>query len=108
MVSVTSASGNITSASRYHPRFQSRTSLYIRGLIPRNFAELAEAVPIGELQIYIQVLIALQVVKALADLPTMHILASDFDARIYKMVISVNDHTKDYCVYYESEVCPHI
>ena len=52
MVSVTSASGNITSASRYHPRFQSRTSLYIRGLIPRNFAELAEAVPIGELQIY--------------------------------------------------------
>ena len=47
MVSVTSASRYITSASRYHPRYQSRSSMYIRGLIPRNFAELAEAVPIG-------------------------------------------------------------
>ena len=46
MVSVTSASRYITSASRYHPRYQSRSSMYIRGLIPRNFAELAEAVPI--------------------------------------------------------------
>ena len=46
MVSVTSASRNITSASRYHPRYQSRPSMYIRGLIPRNSAKLAESVPI--------------------------------------------------------------
>ena len=46
MVSVTSTSRYITSASRYHPRYQSRSSMYIRSLIPRNFAELAEAVPI--------------------------------------------------------------
>ena len=46
MVSVTSASRYITSASRYHPRYQSRSSMYIHGLIPRNFAELAEADPI--------------------------------------------------------------
>ena len=45
MVSVTSASRYITSASRYYPHYQSRSSMYIRGLIPRNFAELAEAVP---------------------------------------------------------------
>ena len=43
MVSVTSASHYITPASHYHPRYQSRSSIYIRGLIPRNFAELAEA-----------------------------------------------------------------
>ena len=36
-----------TSASRYHPRYQSRSSMYIRDLIPQNFAESAEAVPIG-------------------------------------------------------------
>ena len=48
MVSVTSASRYITSASRYHPRCQSRSFTYIRGLIPRNFAELAEAVPIED------------------------------------------------------------
>ena len=47
MVSVTSASSYITSASCYHPRYQSRSSMYIRGLILRNFAELAEAVPIA-------------------------------------------------------------
>ena len=47
MVSVTSASRYITSASCYHPRYQSKSSTYIRGLIPRNFAESAEAVPIG-------------------------------------------------------------
>ena len=47
MVSVTSASRFITSAPHYHPRYQSRSSMYIRGLIPRNFAELAEAVPIA-------------------------------------------------------------
>ena len=35
-----------TSASRYNPRYQS-TSMPIRALIPRNFAELAEAVPIA-------------------------------------------------------------
>ena len=48
MVSVTSASRDITSASRYHPRYQSRPSMYIRGLIPRNISKLAEAVPIGQ------------------------------------------------------------
>ena len=41
MVSVTSASRYITSALRYHPRYQSRSSMYIHGLIPRNFVELA-------------------------------------------------------------------
>ena len=46
MVSVTSASRYITSAPRYHPRYRSRCSMYIRGLIPRTFAELGEAVPI--------------------------------------------------------------
>ena len=46
MVSETSASRYKTSASRYHPRYQSRSSMYIRGLILRNFAELDEAVPI--------------------------------------------------------------
>ena len=44
MVSVTSASRYITSESRYHPHYQSRSTLYIRGLIPWNFGELAEAV----------------------------------------------------------------
>ena len=48
MVSVTSALRYITSASSYHLCYQSRSSMYIRGLIPRNFAELAEAVPIGQ------------------------------------------------------------
>ena len=51
MVSVTTASRYITSASRYHPRYQSRSSMHIRGLIPRNFAELAEAVPISVIQV---------------------------------------------------------
>ena len=46
MVSVMSASRYRTSASRYHPRYQSRSSMYIRGLIARNFVELAEAVSI--------------------------------------------------------------
>ena len=41
MVSVSSASRHITSASRYHPRYQSRSSMNIRGLI----AEMAKAVP---------------------------------------------------------------
>ena len=36
MVSVTSAIRYITSASRYHPRYQSRSSMYIPGRIPRN------------------------------------------------------------------------
>ena len=44
---ITSASRYITSASRYHPHYQSSYSMYIRGLIPRNFAKLAETVPIG-------------------------------------------------------------
>ena len=43
---MSSATRYITSASRYHPHYQSRSSMYIRALIPRNFAELAEAVPI--------------------------------------------------------------
>ena len=42
MVSVLSASVNVTSASRY----QNRSSMYIRGLFPRKFTERAEAVPI--------------------------------------------------------------
>ena len=46
MASVMSASRYITAASRYHPRYQSRSSMYICGLIARNFAELAKAVPI--------------------------------------------------------------
>ena len=37
MASVTSASFYITSALHYHPRYQSRSSMYI----PRDFAELA-------------------------------------------------------------------
>ena len=49
MVSVTSASRYITSASRYHPRYLRRSSMYIRGLFPRNSAELADAVRIGSL-----------------------------------------------------------
>ena len=44
MVSVTSVSHYITSASCYHPRYQCRSTMYIRGLIPWNFAELAETV----------------------------------------------------------------
>ena len=44
MVSVTSVLRYITPASRYYPRNQSRSSMYIRGLIQRNFVELAEAV----------------------------------------------------------------
>ena len=32
-----SASRYITSALRYHPCYQSRSSMYIRGLIPRNW-----------------------------------------------------------------------
>ena len=39
---------SVTSASRYHPRYQSRSSMNICGLIPRNVTELAEAVPIGD------------------------------------------------------------
>ena len=50
MVSVTSASRYIMSASRYHLRYQSRSWMYIRGLIPRNFTELAEAIPIVQLR----------------------------------------------------------
>ena len=42
MVSATPASRYVTSSSRY----QSRSSMYIRGLIPRISTELAEAVPI--------------------------------------------------------------
>ena len=30
----------------YNPRYQTRSAMYIRGLIPRNFGEFAEAVPI--------------------------------------------------------------
>ena len=43
---ITSASRYIKSASRYHPLYQSRSSMNFRGLLPRNFAELAAAVPI--------------------------------------------------------------
>ena len=34
------------SAACYHPSNQSKSSMFIRGLMPRNFAELLEAVPI--------------------------------------------------------------
>ena len=51
MVSVTSASRYITSALRYHPRYQSRSSMNIRDLIPWNFAELAEAVLFANLPV---------------------------------------------------------
>ena len=50
VVSVTSASRYITAASHYHPRYQ---SMYIRGLIPRNFAELAEVVPLAGRRVHI-------------------------------------------------------
>ena len=33
---------SVTSTSRYHLRYQSRSSMYIRGLIPQNFAEVAK------------------------------------------------------------------
>ena len=49
MVSVTSASRYIRSASCY----QSKSSMYVRDLIPRNFAELAEAVPIEFIGVFI-------------------------------------------------------
>ena len=47
MVSLASAPCYITTALRYHLRYQSRSLMYIRGLIPRNFEETAEAVPIS-------------------------------------------------------------
>ena len=50
-ISVTPASRYIPSASRYHPRYQRRSSMYIRGLMPRNFTEIAEAILIGFLTI---------------------------------------------------------
>ena len=37
MVSVTSVSGYITSASCYHPSYQSRSLMYIPGLIQLNW-----------------------------------------------------------------------
>ena len=51
MVSVTSASLYITSASLKHLHYQSRSSMYIRGLIPQNFAEYAEAIQVDILNI---------------------------------------------------------
>ena len=47
MVSVTSGSSYVTSASHYHPCYQSRCWMYICGLIPRNSAELVAPVLIG-------------------------------------------------------------
>ena len=41
MVSVMSASHYLKSVSWNHSRYQSRSSMYSRGLIPQNFAELA-------------------------------------------------------------------
>ena len=69
MVSLTSASRYITSASCYHLRYQSRSSMYIRGLVPRNFAKLAEAVPIDEFSLGSQVI--LLIFHALAQLLAM-------------------------------------
>ena len=51
LVYVMSAARYITSALRYHPRYQSRSSMYILGLIPGTFTELAEAVPIALLDV---------------------------------------------------------
>ena len=52
MVSLTPASRYITSASLYHPRYQSRSSMYIRrGLILQDFAKLAEVVPIAGIKV---------------------------------------------------------
>ena len=53
VVSETSASRDITTASRFHPRYQSRSSMYIRNLIPRNSAVIAEAVPVTYLFCYV-------------------------------------------------------
>ena len=47
MVYVTSASCYVTSVLRY----QSRSSMFIRGLIPMNSTELAEAVPFSLIQV---------------------------------------------------------
>ena len=38
---------SVTLASRYHPHYQSRSSMYIPGPIPWNYAELAVAVLIS-------------------------------------------------------------
>ena len=38
---------SLTSASRYHLCYQRRSSMYICGLIPLNFADPAEVVPIA-------------------------------------------------------------
>ena len=52
MVSLTPVSRYITSASLYHPRYQSRSSMYIRRcLILRDFAKLAEVVPIAGIKL---------------------------------------------------------
>ena len=45
MVAVTSASSHVTSALSY----QRRSSMFIRGLMPLDATEMAEAVPIGML-----------------------------------------------------------
>ena len=47
MVSMTSASRYKTLSLWYDPCYQSRSSIYIRGLIPLNFAEWAKVVPTG-------------------------------------------------------------
>ena len=46
MVSVTSALCFLTSATRYHRHYQSRSSIYFQCLIPSNFMELAEEIMI--------------------------------------------------------------
>ena len=51
MVSVTLALRYATSASRY----QRRSSIHIRDLIPRNSTELAEAIPIDSTIVYFAV-----------------------------------------------------
>ena len=42
---------SVTSASRYHSRYQSRYSMYTCGLIPQNFGELTKAVPFASDQV---------------------------------------------------------
>ena len=62
MVSVASASRYITSASRYHPRYQSRSSMFISGLILRNWPRqlrLTQRRPLSELNSFDQIFMKL-------------------------------------------------
>ena len=91
MVSVTSVSCYIMSASRYLPHYQSRSSMYIRGLIPRNFVELAEAVPIGVAGYNFQqnIVVSLKVnfsLTSITDPKVLHCLQIKYQCPVYKIV----------------------